>query len=87
MRGEAYREAHRYPEAACEFQKVLSHPGIVFADPVRVMAHLQLGRTFAMSGDKGKAKAAYQDLFTLWKGADPDIPILKQAQAEYAKLQ
>jgi tetratricopeptide (TPR) repeat protein len=87
VRGVAYLAAHRYPEAAGEFQKVRNHPGIVFVDPVRVVTHLQLGRTFAMSGDKAKAKAAYQDFFALWKDADPDIPILKHAQAEYAKLQ
>jgi len=76
VRGEAELAAHRYSEAAGEFQKVLGHPGIVFADPVRVMAHLQLGRTFAMAGDTAKAKAAYQDLFALWKGGDHDIPIV-----------
>ena len=56
------------------------------ADPIGALAHLQLGRTFALSGDKAKAKAAYQDFLRLWKDADPDIPILKSAKAEYAKL-
>ena len=87
VRGEALLAAHRYAEAAAEFQKILDHRGIVGADPIGALAHLQLGRAFALSGDQTKAKAAYQDFLTLWKDADPDIPILTQAQAEYAKLQ
>jgi len=78
--------AHQYAEAAAEFQKILDHRGIVGADPIGALAHLQLGRTFALSGDKTKAKAAYQDFLTLWKDADPDIAILRQAKSEYAKL-
>jgi DNA-binding SARP family transcriptional activator len=61
--------------------------GIVVSDPIGALAHLQLGRAYALSGDKTKAKSAYQDFLTLWKDTDPDIPILKQAKAEYAKLQ
>jgi tetratricopeptide (TPR) repeat protein len=87
VRGEAYLAVHDGAEAATEFQKILHHRGIVFADPIGALAHLQLGRAFALSGDKNKAKTAYQDFLTLWKDADPDIPILTQAQAEYAKLQ
>jgi len=87
VRGEAYLAAHRYAEAAGEFQKILDHPGIVFTDPVRVAARLQLGRAFAWAGDRTKARAAYQDFLTFWKGADPEIPILRQAKSEYAKLQ
>ena len=87
VRGEALIAAHRYAEAAAEFQKILDHHGIVGADPIGALAHLQLGRMFVFSGDKSKAKAAYQDFLTLWKDADPDIPILRQAKAEYAKLQ
>jgi tetratricopeptide (TPR) repeat protein len=86
VRGEAFLAAHQYAEAAGEFQKILDHRGIVGADPIGALAHLQLGRTFALSGDKAKAKTAYQDFLTLWKDADPDIPILKQAKAEYAEL-
>jgi cytochrome c-type biogenesis protein CcmH/NrfG len=56
-------------------------------DPIGVLAHLQLGRAYAMSGDTAKARAAYQDFLSRWKDADPDIPILKQAKAEYARLQ
>ena len=87
VRGEALLAAHRYAEAAAEFQKILDHRGIVGADPIGALAHLQLGRAFALSGDTTKAKTAYQDFLTLWKDADPDIPILRQAKAEYAKLQ
>jgi tetratricopeptide (TPR) repeat protein len=87
VRGEAFVAAHRYPEAVAEFQKILSHRGIVGADPIGALAHVQLGRAFVLWGDTIKAKAAYQDFLTLWKDADPDIPILRQAQAEYAKLQ
>ena len=61
--------------------------GIVVGDPIGALARLQLGRAYALSGDKNKAKSAYQDFLALWKDADPDIPILKQAQAEYTKLQ
>ncbi len=86
VRGEAYLGAHRYGEAADEFQKVLAHPGIVFTDPVRVTAQLQIARTFAMSGDRARAKAVYRDLLMLWKDADSDIPILKEGRAEYEKL-
>jgi len=86
VRGEAYLAAGRGQEAAAEFQKVLNHRGIVLADPIGALAHLQLGRAYAAAGDKVKAKSAYQDFLALWKDADPDIPVLKQAQAQYAKL-
>ena len=87
VRGEACLAAHQGREAAVEFQKILDHRGIVLNDPVGALAHLQLGRAYAMQGDTAKAKSAYEDFLTLWKDADPDIPILKQAKAEYAKLQ
>jgi DNA-binding winged helix-turn-helix (wHTH) protein/tetratricopeptide (TPR) repeat protein len=87
LRGEAYLAEHRGAEAAAEFQKVLDHPGIVVADPIGAMAHLQLGRALAVSRDKAKANIAYQDFLALWKNADRDIPVLTQAEAEYAKLQ
>jgi eukaryotic-like serine/threonine-protein kinase len=86
VRGQAFLAAHRYIEATAEFQKILHHPGIVFTDPVRVAAGLQLGRAFAMSGDRIKARAAYQGFLTLWKDADAEIPLLNQAKAEYTKL-
>src|SRR5438874_2501125 len=87
VRGEAYLAAHQGREAAAEFQKILDHRGIVLNEPIGALAHLQLGRAYAMQRDTTKARAAYQDFLTLWKDADPDIPILKQAKAECAKLQ
>jgi eukaryotic-like serine/threonine-protein kinase len=87
VRGEAYLLAHNGTAAAAEFQKLLDHRGIVTNFVTGALAHLQIGRAYAMAGDTAKAKAAYQDFFTLWKDADPDVPILKEAKAEYAKLQ
>jgi len=86
VRGEALLAAHQYAAAVAEFQKILEHRGIVGADPIGALVHLQLGRAFVLLGDQIKAKAAYQDFLTLWKDADADIPILRQAKAEYAKL-
>src|ERR1700730_2149521 len=86
VRGEAYLAAHQGSEAAAEFQKILDHRGIVLNEPIGALAHLQLGRAYALQGDTTKARTAYQDFLTLWEDADPDIPILKQAKAEYAKL-
>jgi len=86
VRGEAYLGAHQGSEAAAEFQKILDHRGIVLNEPIGALAHLQLGRAYALQGDTAKARGAYQDFLALWKDADPDIPILKQAKAEYAKL-
>ena len=87
VRGEAYLAARQGREAAAEFLKILDHRGIVLNEPIGALAHLQLGRAYALEGDAAKARAAYQDYFTLWKDADSDIPIVQQAQAEYAKLQ
>jgi len=86
VRGRAHLLAHRGAQAATEFQRILDYPGIVFVDPVGAVARLQLARAFVMSGDTAKAKVAYQDFLTLWKDADRDIPILKEARAEAAKL-
>jgi tetratricopeptide (TPR) repeat protein len=86
VRGEAFIAAHKYAEAAAELQKILDHRGIVGLDPIGALAHLQLGRVFALSGDKAKAKAAYEAFLTLWKDADPDVPILKSAKAESGRL-
>ena len=85
-RGEAYLAAHQGAEAAAEFQKILDHRTIVVSDPIGALAHLQLGRAYVLSGDSTKAKTAYLDFLNLWKDADADIPIFKQAKAEYAKL-
>jgi ATP/maltotriose-dependent transcriptional regulator MalT len=88
MRGQAYMAGRRGAEAAAEFQKIISHIGVVSNDPtIVVTARLQLARALALSGDRGKAKSAYEDFLNLWKDADPDIPILQQATAEHAKLQ
>ncbi len=87
VRGEAYLAAHQGGEAAAEFQKILDHRGIVLNEPIGALAHLQLGRAYAMAGETAKTRAAYQDFLALWKDADPDTPILKEAKAEYAKLQ
>ena len=87
VRGQAYLLAHNGTAAVAEFQKLLDHGGIVLNFVTGSLAHLQLGRAYAMAGDTAKAKSAYQDFFALWKDADPDIPILKEAKAEYAKLQ
>ncbi len=87
VRGEVFLAAQRGSEAAAEFQKILTHRGIVLMDPIGALARLQLGRAFVLAGDKAKAKTAYQDFLTLWKDADSGIPILQQAKAEYARLQ
>jgi tetratricopeptide (TPR) repeat protein/predicted Ser/Thr protein kinase len=86
LRGEAYQALGKGAEAAAEFQKLLDHRGIVGPDPVGVLAHLQLGRTYQATGDRVKAKGAYEAFLTRWKDADPNIPILRQARAEYSKL-
>jgi serine/threonine protein kinase/Tfp pilus assembly protein PilF len=86
VRGEAYLAGGQGSEAAAEFQKILDHRGIVQNGPIGALAHLQLGRAYALQGDTAKARAAFQDFLALWKDADPDIPILKQAKVEYAKL-
>ena len=86
VRGEAYLAAGQGSAAAAEFQKILDHSGIVWNCWTGALAHLGLSRSHAMQGDTSKARAAYQDFVTLWKDADPDIFILKQAKAEYAKL-
>ena len=86
LRGEAYVAAHQGSAAATEFQKILDHPGVVENGPIGSLAHLGLGRAYALSGDTAKAQAAYQDFLALWKDADPDIPILISAKSEYAKL-
>jgi eukaryotic-like serine/threonine-protein kinase len=87
LRGQAYLLAHNGSAAAIEFQKLIDHRGIVLNFPLGALAHLQLGKAYALSGDEAKSRAAYQDFFALWKDADPDIPILKEAKTEYAKLQ
>jgi len=87
VRGLAYSRLDRPSEAAAEFQKVLSHPGLVLNDPIGPMARLQLARALSASGDRAKSAAAYKDLLILWKDADLDVPVLEQGNAEYSKLQ
>lgn len=87
VRGDAYLAARQGGEAVAEFRKILDHRGIVGNSPIGALAHLQLGRAYAMRGSTARARAAYRDFLALWKGADPDIPILEQAKAEYARLQ
>jgi serine/threonine protein kinase/tetratricopeptide (TPR) repeat protein len=85
-RGQAFLLSHNGTAAVVEFQKLLDHRGIVQNAVTGALAHLQIGRAYALAGDTAKAKQAYQEFFDLWKDADPDIPILKQAKADYAKL-
>jgi serine/threonine protein kinase len=87
LRGLAYLDEKNGTAAASEFQKFLDHPGVVQNFLLGSLAHLQLGRAYAISGDQTKAKIAYNDFLTLWKDADPDIPVLKAAKEEYAKIQ
>lgn len=84
--GEALLAAHKGAEAANEFQRILSHRGIMIGDPVFVLAHVGLARAYALSGESAKARAQYEEFFALWNGADPDIPVLKQAKAEFGNL-
>jgi hypothetical protein len=86
LRGEAYLAERRGQDAAVEFQKIINHRGVVLNDPIGALAHLGVARSFVMEGDAAKARAAYQDFLTLWKDADPSIPVLVAAKSEYAKL-
>jgi DNA-binding winged helix-turn-helix (wHTH) protein/tetratricopeptide (TPR) repeat protein len=86
LRGEAFLAANRGSEAAAEFQKILDHRGIVKNDLIGALAHLELARAYVMQGDLVKARVAYQDFLTLWKDADPDVPILSAAKSEYTEL-
>src|SRR5438552_2339699 len=87
VRGQAYLKARQGKEAAAEFQKILDHRGVCQTSPACALSHLQLARARALSGDAAAARTAYQDFFALWKDADPDVPVLKEAKAEYAKLE
>jgi serine/threonine protein kinase/tetratricopeptide (TPR) repeat protein len=84
--GEAYLAGHQGSAAAAEFQKIVDHPGLITNSLIGALAQVGLGRAYAMQGDKVKARTAYQDFLGLWKDADPDIPVLREAKAEYAKL-
>jgi eukaryotic-like serine/threonine-protein kinase len=86
VRGQAYLALRQESAAIAEFQKFLDYRGVVINGPLGALAHLGLARAYALQGDTSKARAAYQDFLTLWKDADPDIPILIAAKSEYAKL-
>ena len=86
FRGEAYLADHKGPEASREYQKLLDHRGTMIGDPVAVLAHLGLARSYALSGDESNARNQYKEFLALWKDADPELPVLKQAEAEYARL-
>ena len=86
LRGEAYLATHQGGAAAAEFQKLLDHPGVILNEPIGALAHLGQGRAYIQLGETAKAKDAYQDFLSLWKDADPDLPIYKHAKAEYAAL-
>ncbi|HEX4424898.1 MAG TPA: tetratricopeptide repeat protein, partial [Terriglobales bacterium] len=87
LRGRAYLRLLDGAKAAAEFQKILDHRGVQPASFEYNLSHLNLGRAYVLQGDKAKARTAYQDFFAAWKDADPDVPVLLQAKAEYAKLQ
>ena len=86
VRGLAYLDLQQTDAAAAEFQKILDHRGLLLGDPMGALVHLQLGRTFASSGAREKAKASYETFLALWANADPELPVLEQARAEYARL-
>ena len=75
------------PKPPSNFRRILDHPGLIVSDPVSALARLQLGRALVMSGDESRAKGAFEEFLALWRDADPDLPIFKQAKAEYARLQ
>ena len=86
-RGQAFLTLHLGSEAGAEFQKILDYPGVVLNNPLGTLAYLGMARAYALEGDTAKSRTEYEVFLTLWKDADPDIPIYQQAQAEYAKLQ
>lgn len=87
LRGQAYLAARQGADAVAEFQKILDHLGVVVNEPLGALAYLGLGRAYAMQGDITNAHMKYQFFLSVWKDADSDIPILKEAKAEYARLQ
>jgi len=86
IRGDAYLADGQGPAAAAEFQKILGHRGLVQNCATGALAHLGLARAYVLQGESAKAKSAYQDFLTLWKDADPDIPVLIAAKSEYTRL-
>ena len=86
IRGEAYLTANQGSAAATEFQKILSHRAVVVNEPIGALATLGLAHAYLLQDDTANARAAYQNFFLLWENADSDIPVLKDAKTEYAKL-
>lgn len=86
VRGEAYLAAHRGPEAAVEFQKIIAHRGLVLNEPIGVLAHLQLGRAYALSGENAKARESYERFLAVVKDADAGVPTIERAKAEFESL-
>ncbi len=87
VRGQSYLSLGKGDKAAAEFQKIIDHPGIVYADPIGALAYLELGRACALSGNRASAKSAYQEFLSLWRDADPDISVYKRAKVEYSRLE
>jgi hypothetical protein len=87
FRGEAYLAAHKGPEAAREYQKLLDHRGTMTGDPVSALAGYGLARSYALAGDASKARHQHEEFLALWKDADPDLPLLHQARTELTRLQ
>jgi len=86
VRGQAFLAARRGPEAAAEFEKILEWEGVLVNEPIVALAHLGLARSFVLTSETKQSRAAYEAFFALWKDADPSIPLLLSARAEYAKL-
>ena len=82
IRGQIFLKGKSGKEAAAEFQKILDHPGITLTDPIGPIARLQLARALSASGDRARSAAAYKELLMLWKDADPEIPVVREARAE-----
>jgi tetratricopeptide (TPR) repeat protein len=84
VRGQAYLAMHKGAEAVTEFQKILNHRGLVAADPIGVLVHLQIARAYTAMRDETRARSEYENFVSLWKAADPDVPTLRQAKVQYA---
>jgi len=87
VRGMAYLEGKQGKEAADAFQKIIDFKSVHDVDPTAALAHLGLGRAYELQGDTARSRIAYQDFLAMWKDADPDIPLLREAKSEYAKIQ
>jgi hypothetical protein len=86
VRGQAHLAAQNWHEAAAQFQKIIESRGVAVNEPIAALAYLERGRAEVFAGDSVKGRASYETFFQLWKGADSDVPVLKDARAEYVKL-